>query len=336
MELQTWKNLLFDHFHDIMPGSGIAVNYLDAKSNLENVDRAANDVTHASLHEIAAHVNTQGRWRAGMFFNSLSWPRTEVIEIEAQLPAPAQQIEVVDSSGKPADSQLLSIDQQHSSRPIFCCCAVLHRSDIKPISCVQHELTNPAIRMLKASADSLENEFIRVKIDPQTGCMTSLFDKSSGTEALAPAETDTGGPKNSVCGNLLQTFVDKPKRWDAWNIDADFEKQHWDLDKADEVKLVENGPLRAVIRVKNHFQNSTFVRDITLYAGVPRVDVKMQAEWHEKHILLKVAFPVSAHNDKATYEIPYGSVRASDYSQYSCRAGAIRGSCATLGRYFRR
>jgi alpha-mannosidase len=61
--------------------------------------------------------------------------------------------------------------------------------------------------------------------------------------------------------------------------------------------------------VKNHFQNSTFVRDITVYAGVPRVDVKMQAEWHEKHILLKVAFPVSAHSDKATYEIPYGSVQ---------------------------
>ena len=40
--------------------------------------------------------------------------------------------------------------------------------------------------------------------------------------------------------------------------------------------------------VKNHFQNSTFVRDIILYAGVPRVDVKMDAEWHEKHILLKV------------------------------------------------
>jgi alpha-mannosidase len=106
----------------------------------------------------------------------------------------------------------------------------------------------------------------------------------------------------------LQAFVDKPKQWDAWNIDADFEKQHWDLDKADEVKLIESGPLRAIIQVKNHFQNSTFVRDITLYAGVPRVDVKMQAEWHEKHILLKVAFPLSAHNDKATFEIPFGSV----------------------------
>jgi alpha-mannosidase len=60
--------------------------------------------------------------------------------------------------------------------------------------------------------------------------------------------------------------------------------------------------------VKNHFQNSTFVRDIILHAGIPRVDVKMQAEWHEKHILLKVAFPVSSHSDKATYEIPFGSI----------------------------
>jgi alpha-mannosidase len=58
MEL-TWKNLLFDHFHDIMPGSGIAVNYLEAKRNLEDVDRAAEEVTHGALKEIAAHVNTQ-------------------------------------------------------------------------------------------------------------------------------------------------------------------------------------------------------------------------------------------------------------------------------------
>ena len=45
-----------------------------------------------------------------------------------------------------------------------------------------------------------------------------------------------------------------------------------------------------------------------MYAGVPRVDVKMHVSWHEKHILLKVAFPLSAHSTKATYEIPYGSV----------------------------
>jgi alpha-mannosidase len=306
MEL-SWKRLLFDHFHDIMPGSGIAVNYLDAKRNLENVDRAADDVASGSLREIAAHVNTQGEGVPVMIFNSLSWPRTEVTEIEAQLSAPARQIEVVDSTGKPAEAQLLHLDPE-THRARFLLLSKTPSFGYQTYF-VRAATAAPAVHsLLKASSNTLENEFLRVTIDPQTGCMTSLFDKRSGTEALAPAETDTGGPKGSTCGNLLQTFVDKPKQWDAWNIDADFEKQHWDLDKADEVKLIESGPLRAIIQVKNHFQNSTFVRDIIVYAGVPRVDVKMRAEWHEKHILLKVAFPLSAHSDKATYEIPFGSV----------------------------
>ncbi len=307
MEL-TWKNLLFDHFHDIMPGSGIAVNYLDAKRNLEDVDRAANNVTMGSLGEIAAHVNTQGDGVPVMMFNSLSWPRTEVAEVEVQLPGPARQIAVVDAAGKPAESQLLWLDADtHRARFLL---LAKTPSLGKHTYFVRAAASGPTLHsLLRASTDTLENEFIRVKIDPQTGCMTSLFDKRSGTEALAPAETDTGGPRTSTCGNLLQAFVDKPQRWDAWNIDADFEKQHWDLEHADSVKLLESGPLRAVIQVKNHFQNSTFMRDIILYAGVPRVDVKMRADWHEKHILLKVAFPVSAHSDKATYEIPFGSVQ---------------------------
>ena len=303
----AWKNLLFDHFHDIMPGSGIAVNYLDAKRNLEDVDRAADEVTMGSLREIAAHVDTQGEGVPVMIFNSLSWPRTEVTEVAVQLPAQTDQIQVVDSTGKPAESQLLSLDRE-THRARFLLLSSTPSLGYQTYF-VRSSATAPVGHSaLKASIDTLENEFLRVKIDPQTGCMTSLFDKRSGTEALAPAETDTGGPKTSTCGNLLQTFVDKPKQWDAWNIDADFEKQHWDLDKADEVKLIESGPLRAVIQIKNHFQNSTFVRDIILYDGVARVDVTMQAEWHEKHILLKVAFPVSAHSDKATYEIPFGSV----------------------------
>jgi alpha-mannosidase len=310
MEL-TWKNLLFDHFHDIMPGSGIAVNYLDAKRNLEDVDRSAHIVTMGSLREIAAHVNTEGNGVPVMVFNSLSWPRTDVTELEAQLPRPAKQIAVVDSKGKPAETQLLSLDPA-THRAKFLILAKTPSLGYETYFVREATILAPVHSMLKASAspqqDVLENEFLRVKIDPQNGCMTSLFDKRVNIEALAPSDTDTGGPKDRICGNLLQTFVDKPKQWDAWNIDADFEKQHWDLDKADEVKLIEKGPLRAVIEVKNHFQNSTFIRDVTLYAGVPRVDVKMTTEWHEKHILLKVAFPVSAHSNHATYEIPFGSV----------------------------
>jgi alpha-mannosidase len=293
---RAWTRLLFDMFHDIMPGSGIAQNYVDAKRNLEDVGRAGREALNGALESIAARVDTSRPGTPVLVFNPLAWPRTEVIEMEAQLPHSATSVVVTDPTGKPVESQMLSMDKATNRVRLLVRTTApalgyttLFVGGVQPPAVVSD---------LHATADSLENEFLRVKIDPKTGCMTSVFDKRSGTEALAP----------DSCGNLLQTFVDKPKEYDAWNIDADFEKVHWDLNQADEVTLAESGPLRAVIRVKNHFQNSTFIRDITMYAGVPRVDVKMQAEWHEKHILLKVAFPLSALNDSATFEIPYGSI----------------------------
>ena len=304
----AWQGLLFDDFHDIFPGSGIGVNYLDAKRNLEDVQRIAHGILRGAIHTISARANTQGPGVPVVVFNPLSWPRKQVIETKAQLPGPARYIAVVDAAGKPVDSQLLKIDAAtHTAHfllfadvPSLGYKTFFVRAATKPAA-----IQNP----VKSSSDTLENQFVRLKIDPQNGCMTSLFDKRSATEALALPETDTGGPKNSICGNLLQTFVDKPKRWDAWNIDADFEDHYWNLDSADEVKLVEHGPLRAVIQIKQHFQNSTFIRDVILTKGSPRVDVKTQVEWHEQHILLKVAFPLSAHNEKASFEIPYGSIQ---------------------------
>jgi len=71
---------------------------------------------------------------------------------------------------------------------------------------------------------------------------------------------------------------------------------------------VEHGPLRAVIRVTRSWQHSKFVQDITLYAGLDRVDVINDIDWHETHVLLKAAFPLAATSDHATYEIPYGSI----------------------------
>ena len=315
----AWKNLLFDHFHDVMPGSGIAVNYLDAKRNLEDVARSAKEITDGALDEILAHVNTQGDGVPVVVFNSLSWRRTEVIEAEVQLPDQARQVEVVDARGQRVEHQLLAMDSATNRARLLIPADIpamgyrtyFVRSAAKTgasLDMHNRRLVHVVTASGNTSVDNMENGSVRVTVDPQTGCITSLFDLRTQTETLAPSETDTGGPGTSACGNLLQAFYDKPKRWDAWNIDSDFEKQHWDLDKADEVKLVERGPLRAVIRVKKHFQNSTFVQEIRMYAGVPRVDVKMQVDWHEKHILLKVAFPLSAQSDQATFEIPYGSI----------------------------
>ncbi len=151
---------------------------------------------------------------------------------------------------------------------------------------------------LKAQGLTLENANLKLTIDKQTGCITSLFDKKAGFETLA----------DGACGNQLQTFVDTPKDYDAWNIDPGTLDHMTPIDKADSVELVEKGPLREAVRVTRTWQHSKFVQEIMLYAGSDEVVVANDIDWHETHVLLKAAFPLRATSQKATYEIPYGSI----------------------------
>jgi alpha-mannosidase len=307
----AWKNILFNQFHDILPGSGIHINYVDAARKYAVAARIDRDIIHVGLKDIASRVLSDGM--SVLVFNPLSWTRTGEVEFEVQFPTGVKDVSAVEAGGTTMPMEVLNYDWSTGLMRVRLLAINIPPIGYELVRLVQ-QANPPSTKptTLIASDDSLENEFIRLKVDAKTGCITSLFDKRSKTEALALPVQSEGSPAASPdglpCGNLLQAFVDKPKRWDAWNIDADFVKQHWDLMQADEVKLVENTPLRAVIRVKHHFQKSTFVQDITLYPGIPRVDVHMQADWHEQHILLKVAFPVSVHSDRATFEIPYGSV----------------------------
>jgi len=293
----AWKKVLFNQFHDIAAGSGISALYKDAARDYADVRRIGREHLSGSLAAIASQVNTQGEGAAVVVFNPLSWTRTDLVEADVQLSAAAPNVRVVESTGlgmvaeKPAQGAAGRIHVRFLADEL----PPLGYKVYRVFPAAQPAASPP---VLHAGPDFLENEFFRVQVDPKTGCITSLLDKQSHWDAIAPG----------ACGNELQTFMDKPKEWDAWNIDADFENHQWHLNQADEVALVERGPLRAVLRVRKHFQNSTFVQDITVYPYVRRVDVRMTAHWHEKHILLKVAFPVAAQADAASYEIPFGSI----------------------------
>ena len=296
----AWKKVLFNQFHDVMAGSGIHPVYVDATRDHEEVRRIGNEALAGALAELADRADTSGEGVPVVIFNPLNWTRTEGVEVEVQFPKPVTGIEVIGAGGKPAFAEIVAQDAAtHRVRVRFVAEEVPGIGFLVfrlfPAASGLRRLASPLV----ARGDTLENEFVRVRVDQKTGCIVSLFEKLHQRELIAP----------SGCGNLLQAFVDKPKEWDAWNIDADFENQKWDLLDAQEVKLIESGPVRAVIRVVKKFQSSTFTQDITLYAGVARVDVRMSADWHERHILLKVAFPVAVESDFATFEIPYGTIQ---------------------------
>ena len=75
----------------------------------------------------------------------------------------------------------------------------------------------------------------------------------------------------------------------AWDIGLTGKK--WEVDKADSVEITEQGPVRTTIRVVRRFRDSKFTQDISLVAGVPRVDVAMTLDWYERETLLKAGLP---------------------------------------------
>ncbi len=276
----SWQKILFNQFHDVLPGSGIGINYVDAARKYAETSRFSNNTINAALNNIASRVKSDGV--SVLVFNPLSWPRTEEVEVEAQFPTLPSPLGIIASDPSAERDKMWVLSNIVSSDAATGKVKLrILASDVPPLgyklihlqaSSPKLVLGNPKTDppsihitrpLLTATATSLENDFLRLTVDPATGCITSLYDKRNNTEALAPAVHGVGAPPTlsdgKPCGNLLQAFVDKPKHWDAWNVDADFIEHHTDLMQAEEVKLIENSPLRAVIRVRHKWQNSEFI-----------------------------------------------------------------------------
>ena len=293
-----WRRVLFNQFHDLMAGSGIHVIYEDEAESMEFVKLTNEPILSGAMDTLAARIDTRGEGVPVVVFNPLSWVRTDVAEAEVQLPRRAAHVEVQDPEGHVVPSAVLSSEDATSTVKVLFLARSVPSTGYKVFHIVPTDNPSNKASTLKANELHMENEFVSVEIDPKTGCVTSLINKKDGKNILRP-----GGQ-----GNLLEAFVNKPKEYDAWNINPNYEKFKTELLNAEEVKLVENSPVRAVVRVKKRFQNSSFVQDICMYPEIPRADVKMQAHWHERQYMLKVAFALDIKPENATYEIPYGTV----------------------------
>jgi alpha-mannosidase len=295
---EAWKKVLFNQFHDLAAGSGIGVIYQDAQRDYDDVRWISSNASLSGFHGIASEVKTNAIPGVPvMVWNPLAWERTDLVEVNVQMPEPAKSgIAVLDAKGNALPMQILSSNPNTNSYDLLV--------EVRNVPSMGYEIlhvvpeTGEVPTDLKTDGLTLENGFLRVTVDAQTGCIKSLYDKKSGFESIA-----SGG-----CGNHLIGFKDTPKDYDAWNIDSDFEKVFTNIDEADSVQLVDKGPLRASIRVTRTWQSSKFVQDITLCAGLDHVDVVNDIDWHETHILLKAALPLAASSGEATYEIPYGSI----------------------------
>jgi alpha-mannosidase len=160
------------------------------------------------------------------------------------------------------------------------------------------ESTTRGMAAPRATTSTLENNYLLVEFSKE-GDITRIYDKEAGREVV---------PSNELA-NQLQLFEDRPKTPDAWEIEIYYDDNMWLAEPAESIRVVENGPLRAAVEIRRHVSHSTLVQRISLAHNSPRLDFDTVIHWHEKHMLLKVAFPVAILSPTATYEIQWGNVQ---------------------------
>jgi len=291
---EDWKKVLFNQFHDLAAGSGIGIIYKDAQKDYDVVRWSTNEISAGALRTVDERINTAGSGISVVVYNPLGWERSGEVTVHVQgknAGASASGAQIV--SSKTDDASGASDVQLHVLKVPALGYKVVW------LGAGSHAKSNESDAVAKDSSDSitLENATLRLVVDKQSGCISSLYDKTSKFETLAPG----------ACGNQLQFFKDNPKDYDAWNIDpGTLDVAPITIERADSVDLVKSA--EPVIRVTRHLGNSKFVQTFGLSAQGDTVDVDSEIDWHESHILLKAAFALAATSNFATYEIPYGTI----------------------------
>ena len=211
------------------------------------------------------------------------WPSQGAPQLDA-----GQQLQRADGTVVPT---------QATAEGIWIAAGELAPFSVTPLIIAEGETPTPDTGLC-ATPSLLENAFLRVELN-EAGDVTRVHDKANRREVL---------PEGAIAGQF-QAFEDRPQNWDAWDIDIFFDDKMWTADPATSVQVVEAGPLRATLEVRRRILNTDYVQHISLSHNSACLDFDTNIDWHERHILLKVAFPVDVMTPAATYEIQWGNVQ---------------------------
>lgn len=143
---------------------------------------------------------------------------------------------------------------------------------------------------------SLENKYFKLVFD-ESMMLSSIYDKRACREVL----------QQGKCGNELRVYADYPDQYDAWEWNEFSLDRYKIITDLHHVEAVQDGA-RAGIRIIRKHMDSTVAQTVWLYDEIDRIDFETEVDWHQKHQMLKAAFPVDINSDRATYEIQYGTV----------------------------
>lgn len=297
---EAWKNVCFCHFHDSMDGCSIKEVYDDAAYMLGQAKNTAAVTENNALQTISWVIDTADREKGlpVVVFNPHSFDIDQLVQVNKQYPL------VYDHNGNRVPSQLVHStveecfwrkDTLFAAHVPALGYAVYYLWDgdaVAEESTVSATLWTGNMTANEHGGTMLENEFYRIKFEPYSGYITSFVDKRTDKEII------TGRA-------AVPTVIDEYYH-DTWSHAKTFFTDEMARFSDAKVTVVENGPVRATVKVVSRYNDSTLTQYFSLAAGSDKLAVRAYADWHEKYKMLKLAWPMAVEDPTAYYEIPYG------------------------------
>ncbi|MBR5619508.1 MAG: hypothetical protein IKW76_07220, partial [Clostridia bacterium] len=293
---EAWEKELFGQFHDVLAGTSMLKVYRDL---YEDFDKAFAVI---ALSDKDCAAKALGKGDAVYVFNPVSVGTDTPVILDT---APAHDCGyAVDDSGNRHAFQRTSDNKT----------AVYFRG-LKPFSFNRLRLTDGQPESgVTVSGTTVDNGVLRAVFDAEKGAVTSL---------IYDGKEFSGGRIGSF--RILEDT--RSRDYDSWNFG--FTGKEWDM-KCIGFEIVEQGPVRAVVRAKYAFgiwtekkpyygtylwhtpavdyPTSFLEQDFIFYANDPMIRCVLHADWWENGKDLKLSAETCIQNPRAFYKVPFGTL----------------------------
>ena len=241
-----------------------------------------------------------------VIMNPLAWARREWVEVTVEFALGRLRSVVVKCDGKPlpTDVNALEVHPDGSLRRA----KIGFAAELPPMGWRRFQLAAGSPRTAATSGASIENEYFVVEVNPATGAVYTLIHKATGRNLI---QSDPGANVFEYEGQGLVSSRQTPPQI-----------------------AVTAGPARQSIAVTGMIGPHPYRTNITLFAGVDRIDFESEVDCGAGAIfghkgrpatILKVRFPLSFAGQRLVHQ-PFGVYTTARNVQAVLDFSAIRGT----------
>ena len=292
----AWYRVIWHQFHDDLPGTCIPRAYGYSHNDEVMSLKDFMGTVQGSVAGVAERMDTRVKHTPVVVYNPLSIEREDIVEANVVADNPWTALRVTDADGKEVPAQLT---RYADGRQYFIFAARVPSMGYATFDLQKDVPCTVSPDDFTITDNVMENWKYRVTLDPATGDIKSLYDKTLSQEMFT--------------SNLRLALMQcSSTSWPAWEIPYTATKNTSiyvnNSDKTLSISIAEDGPLRKAFRIERTRLGSTFVQYIRLTStgADERVDVENEVDWQSKGYLLKLEANLTGTNANATYDNSLG------------------------------